>query len=929
MYYCRLHINFMGQSCRAFEIIRELPPMERFTHIFQDGRADVSFVNLQGSDAVELLREAVSGLSEKSELIILAEQEQKSQILEYLPVISDLWTLPMTEEELQFRIRKWQKACKKDREEWETNQFLETLINGMPEMIWFKDKDGIHEKVNDSFCKAVNKPKSLVEGRDHYFIWDVDPNDPENEGYDCSESEREVFEKRQICISEETVKTGEGMKVLTTYKSPLYDLDGSVMGTVGVGVDITQERAYEQELVKRNRTLETIFSYIDCGVVCHSLDGNRLIRVNQAALKILGYETQEEMEAEGFRMVAQSVLEEDKPKLRECIQRLKQEGDSVSIEYRVQHHDGEMLHVMGNVKLLSENGELYYQRFLMDCTSQKQEEKRKRHRQMELIQALSVDYNLVCFFDLDTEMGMPLRVKEDSQSFAEVFSGDLIFDTCMEEYISRCVVEEDREMLRETVCAAKIKEELSEKKLFCINYRTICGDDINYYEMKIVRIGSWEDGKRMVIGFRSVDEQTRCEMEQKKLLEDALVQANKANRAKGIFLSNMSHDIRTPMNAIMGFTNLASAHLGEQDRVKEYLEKIQVSGSYLLSLLNKVLDMSQIESGRMCLEENLCSLPEILEGLNDMIRIEAEKKLLELQMHLTGMDDRQIYCDRMRLSQILLNVVENSIKYTNPGGRIDLSVEKKEGAVPGFVNYEFCVQDNGVGMSPDFLAHVFELFEREKNTTISGIGGTGLGLALTKGLVEMMNGKIQVESEPNRGTRVRIFFTFRLEKQEEPSWIEDTEKQGESEPYTGRILLVEDNELNREIAEAILEDAGFKTETAENGQIGVDMLKRSSRGYYELVLMDIQMPVMNGYEAAKAIRSFQDPELSSIPIFAMTANAFDEDRENALRCGMDGHIAKPIDVKRLLEMVDAVRIRKRGRGMTGSACLKQDGGLQE
>lgn len=229
----------MGQPCRAFEIIKELPPMERFTHIFQDGRADVSFVNLQGSDAVELLREAVSGLSEKSELIILAEQEQKSQILEYLPVISDLWTLPMMEEELQFRIRKWQKACKKDREEWETNQFLETLINGMPEMIWFKDKDGIHEKVNDSFCKAVNKPKSLVEGRDHYFIWDVDPNDPENEGYDCSESEREVFEKRQICISEETVKTGEGMKVLTTYKSPLYDLDGSVMGTVGVGVDIT------------------------------------------------------------------------------------------------------------------------------------------------------------------------------------------------------------------------------------------------------------------------------------------------------------------------------------------------------------------------------------------------------------------------------------------------------------------------------------------------------------------------------------------------------------------------------------------------------------------------------------------------------------------------------------------------------------------
>ncbi len=910
MYHCQLHINLMGQPCRAFEMIRELPPMEHFTHIFQDGRADVVFVNLQGSDAGDLLSKVISGISKETELIVLAQQEQRCEILEYLPAVSDLWTLPMPEEELKFRILKWQKACKRSREEWETNQFFEAAINGMPDLIWFKDKNGIHQKVNDSFCKTVNKPKKLVEGRDHYYIWDVDPNDPENEGHDCAESEREVFEKKQTCISEERVKTGEGMKVLTTYKSPLYDLDGSVMGTVGVGVDITQERAYEQELVKKNRTLESIFSYIDCGVLCHSLDGNRLIRVNQAALRILGYETQEEMEEDGFHMVAQSVMEEDKPRLRECIQKLKNEGDSISIEYRVEHQDGEILHVMGNVKLLRENGELYYQRFLLDCTSQKQEEKKNRDRQMELMRALSVDYNLVCFFDLDTDTGMLLRVKEDSQNFAEVFSGDLIFDACMENYISRYVVEEDREILRETLCSERIKEELSEKKIFCINYRTICGDDIHYYELKTVRTGSWQEGKRIVIGFRSVDEQTRREMEQKKLLEDALVQANQASRAKGIFLSNMSHDIRTPMNAIMGFTNLAAAHLDDRDRVKEYLEKIQVSGGYLLSLINNVLDMSQIESGSMCLEETLCSLPEILKGLNDMMQIEADKKLLQLRMDLTGVEGARIYCDRMRLSQILLNVVENSLKYTNPGGRIDLDIVQKKGAAPGFVNYEFCIQDNGIGMRPEFLEHVFDLFEREKNTTISGVGGTGLGLALTKSLVEMMNGKITVESEPNRGTKVRISFTFRVEKQEDVSWPERAEKQEESEPYTGKILLVEDNELNREIAQAILEDAGFETESAENGKIAVDMVKQSPCGYYELVLMDIQMPVMNGYEAAKAIRSLEDPELSSIPILAMTANAFEEDKENALRSGMDAHIAKPIDVNLLLQMMDTVRKRK-------------------
>ncbi len=944
MYHCQLYINLIGQPCRAFEMIRELPPMEHFTHFFQDGSADVVFVNLQGADAADMLKKVTSGLSEKTELIVLVQQEQKQEILEYLPAVSDLWTLPMSEEELKFRILKWQQACKQAKENWETSQFLEAAINGMPNLIWFKDKEGIHQKVNDSFCSTVNKPKKLVEGRDHYYIWDVDPNDPENEGHDCAESEREVFEKRRTCISEEKVKTGEGMKVLTTYKSPLYDLDGSIMGTVGVGVDITQERAYEQELVKRNRTLETIFSYIDCGVLCHSLDGNRIIRVNQAALRILGYESQEDLEADGFCMVAQSVMDEDKPKLRECIQKLKNEGDSVSTEYRVEHPNGEILHVMGNVKLLRENGELYYQRFLLDCTSQKQEEKKNRNQQMELMRALSVDYNLVCYFDLDTEIGILLRVKEDSCNFAEVFSGDLFFDECMETYISRYVVEEDREILRETICSERIKEELSVKQIFCINYRTICEDDINYYEMKVVRTGSWQEGKRIVIGFRSVDEQTRRDLEQKKLLEDALVQANRASRAKGIFLSNMSHDIRTPMNAIMGFTSLASAHLDDRNRVKDYLEKIQVSGNYLLSLINNVLDMSQIESGSICLEESPCSLPELLNSLNDMMQIEADKKLLQLRMKLTDVESKKIYCDKMRLSQILLNVVENSLKYTNPGGRIDLNIAQKKGAAPGFVNYEFCVRDNGIGMSPEFLAHVFDLFEREKNTTISGIGGTGLGLALTKSLVEMMDGKIEVESEPNQGTKVRIFFTFREEKSDdasrpkgegnmpEPANKENASEseneknvsEPEDEPFTGKILLVEDNELNREIALAILEDAGFETESAENGQIAVDMVKASAPGYYELILMDIQMPVMNGYEAAKAIRSLDDPGLSSIPILAMTANAFKEDRENALRSGMDAHIAKPIEMEQLLEMMDDVRKRKSSRGRKTGQKAVQD-----
>ena len=249
------------------------------------------------------------------------------------------------------------------RQAWENTQFLEAVIDHSPSLIWFKTKDGIHEKVNDSFCKTVNKTKEQVQGRGHAYIWDVEQDDPA-----CIESERIVMESRSTCVSEETIMTGGGTRLLTTYKSPLYDWDGTVMGTVGVAIDITQERTYEQEIIKKNQTLETIFTTLDCGVMRHSLDGSRIYSVNQAALRILGYGSKEELLADGFDTVANSVLAEDKPLLRQAILGLQKEGDSVSVEYRVRHTDGALLHIMGSVKLLRENGELLYQRFLLDCT---------------------------------------------------------------------------------------------------------------------------------------------------------------------------------------------------------------------------------------------------------------------------------------------------------------------------------------------------------------------------------------------------------------------------------------------------------------------------------------------------------------------------------------------------------------------------------
>ncbi len=1042
MYHCQLHYYLIGRGCRAFELIQELPPMEHFSHVFsQSGapkkeltaRADIILVNLEELEPIPVLEEVAAGRKEETEIILLADNEH--MVFELLPEkllaqIKDIWTNAMSDKEIHFRLLKWQQALKTEKDNWQTNHYLEAAINSTPNLVWYKNKEGIHEKVNNSFCKTVNKTKIQVEGRGHAYIWDVEQDDPA-----CIESENEVMTKKKTCIAEEIIQTGGGKRILTTYKSPLYNIDGSVMGTVGIAVDVTQERAYEQELIKKNHILETIFTSLDCGVICHSLDGRQIISINRAALKILGYESEEELREKGFEMISPSVVDEDRERLCALIGKLTKEGDSISVEYRVRHKDGEILHVMGNVKLLKENGELLYQRFLLDCTAQKIREKNREQHHMELVQALSIDYSLVCFYDLETGKGFPLRKEENTkQKFGDAFHEEMSYQKSMEQYIAHYVYEEDKEVLSQAVMPDKLITELSEKNICCVNYRTN-GKRTEYFQLKIVRAGTWNKSRGIVLGFHSVDEEIRGEMEKKSLLEDALAQANRASKAKSVFLSNMSHDIRTPMNAIVGFTTLAITHIDYKEQVEEYLKKIKTSGEHLLSLINDVLDMSRIESGKMHLEEKPCSLPEVLHGLCNILQADVRAKQLELHMDTVDVLNEEIYCDKLRLNQVLLNLIGNSVKYTASGGVISMRVIEKMGAPEGYANYEFHIKDNGIGMSEEFVKHIFEPFEREENTTMSGIQGTGLGMAITKNIVDMMNGYIEVKSEQGVGTEFIVKFTFRLYSgMREPlvipelkncralvvdddfntcdsvsymlqqigmrvewtlsgkeavlrtrqavmrndnfsvymiDWllpdmngVEVTrrirQEVGENVPIivltaydwsnieeeakaagvttfcskplflsglrkclnsvmaaenkgelaaskesvcikTGRILLAEDNELNQEIAMAILEDSGFTVEVAGNGKIAVEKLEASEVGYYQLVLMDVQMPVMNGYEATKAIRSLKNQDLATIPIIAMTANAFEEDKQEAIRCGMNGHIAKPIDVDVLFE----------------------------
>lgn len=1052
MYHCHINFFFLGKQRKLFKLIEDLSPLEHFTHEYFESRtpyesiiskADVIIANLYDMDAAATIQILLSEKKQTTVLIIFADKQQiacLSEMAGCLAEIYDIWTLPLSNEELTFRFTKWQQEYKIQKDYWQCNQYLESAINSVPNLIWYKTKDGIHEKVNDSFCKTVSKTKSQVEGRGHAYIWDVEHDDPA-----CIESENEVMSRKETCVSEEIVQTSTGTRLLTTYKTPLYDLDGSVMGTVGIGIDITQENEYKQRLIAKTKTLETIFTTMDCGILCHTVDGSKIISINASALKILGYETQEDMIAAGFDMIAQSVLEEDRELLRQGILSLQEIGDSINVAYRVQHNNGDLLHIMGNIKLIQENGELFYQRFLLDCTTQRlhEEEQRKQEdqRQMELIHALSIDYNLVCFFDLDTGLGKTLRINDCQYKILdELFEGELFIEKNFNIYIDRCVYEEDQEMLRQALSRENLMKKLAEKQVYSVNYRTICYGEMRYFQMKAVCAGDWSQNSGIVLGFHSIDEEIRSEMEKTTILEDALQQANRANKAKSVFLSNMSHDIRTPMNAIIGFTTLALSRIEHTDQVEGYLKKIMTSGNHLLNLINNVLDMSHIESGKMQLSEQLCSLPEILHGLRNIIQADIHSKQLELYMDAIDVQNERIYCDRLRLNQVLLNLLNNAIKYTTAGGIVSIKVTEKPGAKQGYANYEFQVKDTGIGMSQDFVSHIFEPFERERNSTISGIQGTGLGMAITKNIVNMMNGTISVTSKQNVGSEFTVSFTFRTsaEGKESPlipglqgcralvvdddfntcdsvsymlqqigmraewtlsgkeavlrthqavmrkdfysvyiiDWLlpdmngievarriqketggnvpiivltaynwEDIEDEAKEAGITAfcskplflselreclhsitatedgtdsdtnkkasafhaeRLLLVEDNELNQEIAAEILQEAGFSVEIAGNGQIAVEMLEKSTPGYYQLILMDVQMPIMNGYEATRAIRKLKDTQLASIPILAMTANAFEEDKQEALKSGMNGHIAKPINIDNLMSTLKRV-----------------------
>lgn len=527
--------------------------------------------------------------------------------------------------------------------------------------------------------------------------------------------------------------------------------------------------------------------------------------------------------------------------------------------------------------------------------------------QKSVISSITYNYEDIMMVDLSDGIIIDFRRGYLSRSLDEVYGGytDSFTERVMR-FADTYVVDDDREEFYNALSIHHLRRELEANCQTYIDTRIVTDRGIEFYRTKVVANSNFSETQLCVLAFENVDEKTRYEMQRNLLLDEARSCAESANNAKSTFLFNMSHDIRTPMNAILGFTNLARKKVRTDPEITDdYLAKVERSSNHLLKLINDVLDMACIESGKVTIEEKDATVHGCGEAIITMMSPLAEQRNIDLSVDYKDIEHEYLFADILHLDQIMLNIVGNAIKYTNPGGKVAITVAEKPSMDIGYANYLITCADNGIGMSPDFLKHIFESFERERSATESGVEGAGLGMSITKRLVDMMNGSIEIESELGVGTTVTLRFKLRIRARDESldGSLADADDVTTFDLRDKRILVVEDNELNREIAKELLEEQGIIVDIACDGLEAVDKIKLSDPGDFDLVLMDIQMPKLNGYEATKLIRNLNHKQLQSIPIVAMTANAFDEDKKKALDAGMDGFIAKPVDPTKLIATI--------------------------
>lgn len=638
-----------------------------------------------------------------------------------------------------------------------------------------------------------------------------------------------------------------------------------------------------------------------------------LIYANKPVFDIFGCADQEEFrELTGFTFRGMVHPEDYDRITASIVQQIDENEEQMDYaEYRITRRDGRIRWVddYGHYCETKTYGGVYVV-FISDITEKREQRETDKAVRDAVIAALTNAYNTVWLIsDVETEASILYHTDLDeahAEAIRNALSHTRYTDT-KTEYVNTMVAEEDRERMQEEIGLPYILKQFETRNQFTVSFVRNLEGGPRHYLVDLVRVLMPGGRMGVMMGFKDVDEDVR----HRQAMMQALEEAKKAEeeyrqhaaeariKAKNDFLANMSHDIRTPMNAIVGYTNIARDHIAEPEVITNALEKIGSSSHYLLSLINDILDISKIESGKVQINRAPCDLQDIFRRIEDITVLQAKNKALIITYRHDSVVHCRVNADELRIEQVLVNIISNAIKYTPEGKTVDLIAEEEPAGENRYL-YRFIVRDTGIGISEDYLPHIFESFSREEKTTVNRVQGTGLGLAITAKVVELMGGTISVKSTLGEGSE----FTVELEL-ESAEENRKAEAEAESIDLSGRrVLLVEDNDINAEIACLVLSSFGVSAERAGNGREGLEQVQNHGAGYYDAVLMDIQMPVMDGYEATRAIRALQGEYYQTLPILAMSANAYDEDVKACLAAGMNAHISKPFTPEGLRKTLD-------------------------
>ena len=716
----------------------------------------------------------------------------------------------------------------------------------------------------------------------------------------------------------------EGLTYETTYRMPRKD--GSWFWTVDKGKVIRTEEGKlaiisacqdMTSFVERHKKLEeqNILSQATIDNIpggyhrCSLEEGHPFIYISDRFLAILGW-TREEIKTEFHNKFDNMLHPDDRNLSAKYTARILDtcgHGFTQDQIYRLLGKDG--YHWVTDATTLVKSGnQTFFQGNITDFTDfvkAKEKKEQEIELQREIIEGLGKEYFSVLAVELDKDRVFSYRESDENGKIISDFCRkcDNRWSQIIPSYAETMVSDNTNGEFEKQLGLETLR---SQKEDYSMTYEFKSGTEIIYHQVRVAYVKKKDGARVAVVGTRNIDSLIKKERMQEEKLKKAYAAAENANKAKTEFLNNMSHDIRTPMNVILGYNQLMKSQLTEPKQL-DYQKKIEQSGKLLLSIINNVLDMARIESGKIKVDENYESVGEVVDEIISTFASEAEER----GIHLSGsmkVTHRNILCDGTKIREIYVNLVSNAIKYTPRGGNVTITVEELPCKREGYMKVKSEIKDTGIGMSKEYLPTLFEPFSRERNTTTGRVRGTGLGMPIVKKMVDLMGGSLEVESELGKGT----VFTFTLmhkiaDKKYYSQRIEKVKTSSMRESLSGKhVLLAEDNDLNAEIAVTILEEAGLVIERVEDGIQCVNRVEQMSPGTYDLILMDIQMPNMDGYKAAQVIRHLPDKDKASIPVIAMTANAFEEDKRDAIAAGMNGHIAKPIQVDKLLSMLAEV-----------------------